>query len=355
MKSQLFAKPNRSDFQEAAKVGVASLLSLLLGYTIASIAGHKQFFLDPLWCLISTILVSQARLGATYAAAWVRLLGTLIGAFLGSLITYSLGNHPIVIALSLSITYLFCSLLRLKESIRIASLNLVIISLLSNGSHELSIFTFALVRIIDSIAGISVAVFVTHVMWPYSSIKVIIDLYLSLLAQFSKLCFLIDHNLSEKEIRQCRQALGSLEKEFYNTIDESHFEISSQGDLDLLNSFKELCDAIEENLMSIADSYRISLSKGYETEDLPASTTELLHKVGYLFQFFSQKKNKQAFLQLDELEKLCRDLREKMSEGLGWTEELGQERQLFYAMCARRLALRAVRMGQLLRSYEGVS
>ncbi|CCB92218.1 putative membrane protein [Waddlia chondrophila 2032/99] len=164
--AQLQKLMNRLELQIAMKAGVAASISLYLGVAFAKWLGRPDTLISGTWCVLSTFVVMQAHLGGTYRAAWIRFLGVLIGSFTGGLFTSLFGSNAITLGISVVLTVLSCSLLQIKDSIRIACMSVSIVMILWGMQPSISPWQFGWYRFLDSTLGILIAVIISHTLWP---------------------------------------------------------------------------------------------------------------------------------------------------------------------------------------------
>lgn len=117
---------------------------------------------DGYWGPISTIIVLQSNVGSTVTASRERLLGTLIGAALG--FSFSLFGPPLLsYTLAVLAAIIFCGLMGLRNSSRLAGVTITIIMLVHReGSH----WGLAMDRVGEVLLGIVVALAVTTLVFP---------------------------------------------------------------------------------------------------------------------------------------------------------------------------------------------
>lgn len=157
---------NPLEYKIALKTGIAAALSLYLGTGFAYLLDRPDALVSGTWCVLSTLVVLQARLGGTYQAAWERFLGVFIGSIMGGLFTSIFGSNGITLGISVTLTILICSIFQLRNSIRIATLSLSIVMILWGLHPSISPWQFGFYRFLDSSLGILIAVFVSHALWP---------------------------------------------------------------------------------------------------------------------------------------------------------------------------------------------
>jgi hypothetical protein len=117
---------------------------------------------DGYWGAISAIIVLQSNMGATVTASRDRFLGTLIGTVLG--FSFSLfGVLPWNYILAVLAAVIVCGLLGLRSSSRLAGVTITIIMLVHASGPR---WDLALVRVVEVVLGIVVALAVTTLVFP---------------------------------------------------------------------------------------------------------------------------------------------------------------------------------------------
>jgi len=156
----------RIEWKIAVKAGIAASMSLFFGLGFSKLLSRPDSLVSGAWCVMSTFVVLQAHLGGTYRAAGIRALGVLVGSLMGGLFTSIFGSTVFTLGISVFLTVVICSMLNLKQSIRIACLSLSVVMILWGLRPEVSPWTFGLFRFLDSCLGILIAVVVAHALWP---------------------------------------------------------------------------------------------------------------------------------------------------------------------------------------------
>lgn len=148
-------KRAKEHFRQAVKTGIAGVISLLLARVFGLHEGY--------WAVISAVIVMQSSIGAAINAAWSRMAGTAIGAFMGALFAALGGVNAPSFGLAVSITVLICAFLGLLDSYRLASATVAIVMLF--GRPDVS-WIVALHRFLEVSLGVVVALLVTVFIWP---------------------------------------------------------------------------------------------------------------------------------------------------------------------------------------------
>jgi uncharacterized membrane protein YccC len=245
---------DRIEIKVAIRGGIAAALSWFLGVWFSKAMAHPDTLVSGTWCVLSAFVVLQSHLGGTYKAAWERFLGVFIGSLIGGVCTSFFGAHPLTLGGSVILTVCLLSFLNLKDSIRIACMSLSVVMILWGLSPEISPWTFAFFRFMDSALGILIAVVIAHTLWPSEATQMLRQKMSQLL------------NLSGKLYRMLLSMDGELEEfnlAYRKTLDE--------GDNLIVESRKFLSESKLELL--------IKASSTDQWENLIDDAERLFHKV----------------------------------------------------------------------------
>ncbi|MCQ4086483.1 aromatic acid exporter family protein [Saccharibacillus sp. JS10] len=138
------------------KTAVAVLLCILI-----SSALQLEY---PFYATIATIIAMESSISSSYTAGKNRTMGTLVGAALGGLFAFILPHNAYLAAFGIICVIAVCNLLNWNKSISIACI--VFLAIMLNLNANESAFYYALHRVLDTLLGIGVAVFVNYVLIP---------------------------------------------------------------------------------------------------------------------------------------------------------------------------------------------
>jgi uncharacterized membrane protein YccC len=127
-------------------------------YWLAKLAGLS----DGYWGSISAIIVLQSNVGSTVTASRDRLIGTLIGAAVGAVFLL-LGDSIWIYLLAVIAAMVTCSLLGLKNSVRLAPVTVTILMLVHRTGSN---WTLPLHRVLEVLLGIVVALAISTLVLP---------------------------------------------------------------------------------------------------------------------------------------------------------------------------------------------
>ncbi len=145
----------KEHFRQAFKTGIAGVVSICLARLFRLPEGY--------WAVISAVIVMQSNMGAAISAAWSRLAGTAIGAFVGAAFVALWGPSIPAFGVAVTITVLICAFLGLLDSYRLAGATVAIVTLLSRPGVS---WIVALHRFLEVSLGVVVALLVTVFIWP---------------------------------------------------------------------------------------------------------------------------------------------------------------------------------------------
>ena len=149
----------------AIQNALVSLAAYMVGYYFTGLFHGRSSDIGGLWSLIAAIVVLQATSREAWKSAVLRVLGTLMGATIGGLYLYLFPFSPVGMAVSIGLTVLLCQALNVPDHGRLASITVALIMVISSGNSELSPFTNAALRFIESLIGATIAVIVV-LLWP---------------------------------------------------------------------------------------------------------------------------------------------------------------------------------------------
>ncbi|MFB3814258.1 MAG: aromatic acid exporter family protein [Terriglobales bacterium] len=141
------------DLKLPLKTALAAALAMLLYQVLDLRHGY--------WAVISAIIVMQSNLGRSMQAAGNRLVGTAIGAAVGTAIVWTAGTNVAAVFIAVAITLWICLLAKLPDAMRLAGLTAAIVMLI----REETPWQAGLARFADVALGVVVALAVS-ILWP---------------------------------------------------------------------------------------------------------------------------------------------------------------------------------------------
>ena len=98
-------------------------------------------------------------------SAWLRVLGTFVGAVISSIYLSFLPFSPLGMAVTVGVTVLLCQFIGIPDHARLAALTVAVIMVISSLHPEYHPFLNALLRFMESAIGTVLAVVVV-LLWP---------------------------------------------------------------------------------------------------------------------------------------------------------------------------------------------
>lgn len=124
---------------------------------------------QPYWAAVTTLVVMQSTLGASWKVSTRRIAGTALGAVAGGLVASSFGMNVILFAIVLFLLGVLCGILRLDPSAyRFAGITFAIVTLVSHIQYPP--WVIAGQRFAEVCIGIIVALALVAV-WPTREVK----------------------------------------------------------------------------------------------------------------------------------------------------------------------------------------
>lgn len=134
---------------------VAALASLLVARAVR--------LPEPYWATVTTLIVMQSSLVASWAVSWRRLVGTVLGALVGGAVGSFFPPGALVFAAAILATGMLCHLLRFdRVEFRFAGVTLAIIMLIPRQNLA---WVVAAHRFIEVSIGVIIALLLTA-LWP---------------------------------------------------------------------------------------------------------------------------------------------------------------------------------------------
>ena len=156
----------RFSFLLSIKLALVTVLCYYAGFYISTLYHFAMPELGGLWCAISGVVVLQVFINESLQAAWLRILGSFVGAatsYVFSLFaTYSIP----LLGMCVFTTVMLTSALKIKETFRLASLTAAIIIIIGISNPAVPPLENAVSRFIESAIGAIIAIMITAVFFP---------------------------------------------------------------------------------------------------------------------------------------------------------------------------------------------
>ena len=156
---------SRDAARVATQSALVSLVSYWCGFYFTSFFHGALASIGGLWSVISGLVVLQATRRNTWSSAWLRILGTLVGAIVSAAYLSWLPFTALGMAASILVTVLLCHAARIPDHARLAAITVAVIMVLSSLNPTLSPILSAALRFTESCIGTAIAVLAV-VIWP---------------------------------------------------------------------------------------------------------------------------------------------------------------------------------------------
>jgi uncharacterized membrane protein YgaE (UPF0421/DUF939 family) len=299
---QLSEIVDRIEWKIAIKTGLSAALGLFFGMLWSHHFQRPETIISGMWSALAAIVVQQAHLGSTYRSAWIRFIGVFIGCAMGGLFTTLLGSNPLSLCLSIILTVVFCSLLGVKDSVRIACLSVAVVMILWGLRPLTNPWQFGFFRFLDSCLGIVAAVLVAHLVWPA---KVSSKIGHSVSAIFSHFTDLFQQAVSANQNANYEQlSFETMELLWknYQYLEDSKLELISTQGLEEWKSLFENLDAIYEHIDSLKHVYKNNLKVMLKDSDLEKDSKEVEKLIAAMLKNFSNVLNGEPLINFRPLE-----------------------------------------------------
>jgi len=147
---------------------LVSVVSFALAFFITGYAPEDADtrMIGAMWAMISAIVVMQDTRSATISTAWLRILGSLIGAVFSALYLVFFPFSIVGMGVLIGLVVLVCELLHLPGHLRLAGLTAGIVLVISAVNPDIPPVINAATRFFEVIIGSSVAVAAAWI-WQY--------------------------------------------------------------------------------------------------------------------------------------------------------------------------------------------
>jgi len=154
----MWGKMTPNAFRIALQSALVSLLAYWAGSYFTRLVQGSESQIGALWATISGVVVLQATRRETVASAWLRVLGSLIGAIVCAAYLSFLPSSPLGMAFSIGITVLLCHAFRVPDHARLASITVAVIMVVSMADSRIEPLINAVLRFVESCIGTALAV-----------------------------------------------------------------------------------------------------------------------------------------------------------------------------------------------------
>lgn len=136
------------------------------GFYLSTLYHFSTPELGGLWCAISGIIVLQVFIDESFSAAWLRILGSFVGAATSYVFALWMGYTISALAVCVFITVMLTSFFKIKQTFRLASLTAAIIIIVGILNPAVPALENAFSRFIESATGAVIAIIITAIFFP---------------------------------------------------------------------------------------------------------------------------------------------------------------------------------------------
>jgi uncharacterized membrane protein YgaE (UPF0421/DUF939 family) len=151
--------------QTAVRLALVSLLSYVCGFEVTRLFHDPSAGVGGLWSLIAGSLALQTTRHATLSSAWLRILGTIVGAVIAAMYLSVLSFSPIGMAACMLVTVLLCHTVRIPDHARLAALTVAVMMVLAGSHPTLTPILSGALRLTEACIGAGMAVIIAFA-WP---------------------------------------------------------------------------------------------------------------------------------------------------------------------------------------------
>ncbi|PIZ04562.1 MAG: hypothetical protein COY58_03690 [Gammaproteobacteria bacterium CG_4_10_14_0_8_um_filter_38_16] len=145
---------------------LAIVISYYAGVFLGTLYYSKIPEISGLWCAISGIIVLQVLIKESFSAAWIRVLGSFLGALTSFIFATLMGDTILALTLCVFITVMLTSIFKIKQTFRLAGLTAAIIIIVGSLEPSISPFMNAFSRFAESAIGAIIAIIITATCYP---------------------------------------------------------------------------------------------------------------------------------------------------------------------------------------------
>lgn len=152
----------------ALRQTIAVGIGYVVGYWFGGLIKMPMPIISGLWCAISTLLVLEAEIEKSFKQGWLRIIGSIAGAITSFIIASIFGYHFWSLLISIYLTVVCVSLVRLNQTIRIAVLTVLVIMIIGISDPSTPPLLNSLSRLTESIIGVLIAIVFV---WAFSPVS----------------------------------------------------------------------------------------------------------------------------------------------------------------------------------------
>ena len=154
---------SRKELLISVQIALVALLAYWLGLRFTALFPGYFPKIGGLWSAISAVIVVQVSKKDTVDSAWLRVIGTALGATISALYLSLFPFHAVGMGASIFFSSLICTSLNMNSWVRISAITVLIVMVTANLNPSLNPALNALLRFCESCIGSAVAVILISV------------------------------------------------------------------------------------------------------------------------------------------------------------------------------------------------
>ena len=156
---------SRKELLISVQIALVALLAYWIGLRFTDLFQGYFPKIGGLWSAISAVIVVQVSKKDTTDSAWLRVIGTALGAAISALYLFLFPFHAIGMGVSIFFSSLICTSLNMNSWMRLSAITVLVVMVTASLNPALNPALNALLRFCESCIGSAVAVFLIS-LWP---------------------------------------------------------------------------------------------------------------------------------------------------------------------------------------------
>ena len=156
---------SRKEILISIQIALVALLAYWLGFRFTALFPGYFPKIGGLWSAISAVIVVQVSKKDTADSAWLRVIGTALGATISALYLSLFPFHAVGMGASIFASSLICTSLNMNSWMRLSAITVLVVMVTSSLNPALNPALNALLRFCESCIGSAVAVILIS-LWP---------------------------------------------------------------------------------------------------------------------------------------------------------------------------------------------
>ena len=165
IKSSGSCQISRKELLISVQIALVALLAYWIGLRFTALFPGYFPKIGGLWSAISAVIVVQVSKKDTADSAWLRVIGTALGAAISALYLSLFPFHAVGMGASIFFSSLICTSLNMNSWMRLSAITVLVVMVTASLNPALNPALNALLRFCESCIGSAVAVILIS-LWP---------------------------------------------------------------------------------------------------------------------------------------------------------------------------------------------